>query len=320
MIPIKYKQYSDFSYIPFKYNFNREENLNGIEKTFKNGLPCFFVEGLQNFQDTTYNKNTSLILSNTVPLSTIFVPQAAQKTPYSLILKTIPEDNVTKNYFLKKNSNSYVLQENQKKIIIYKEPFYLGYDKPRNVFIKTFTDKAIYIQPVPNTEEVEIFLDGKLIFVEKKYPYTVKLKLNPSTTVETYQQRFLITKNSDSLTLKTLTPEGYRYLSFNSDGILRATGCRLNENIINDYVFFYKNITTSYQIQNSITSNPRITYYTNPESDKNKTVDINKFENVNSNYLFTFVLSETLKNKEANINLVTLKNISSPTGSPYTST
>lgn len=271
MAKIFFKTFLDLSPLPFKYHFNGEEALNTETVFYKNGFSAFYIKGLEGFQDTTANKNTSLILSDTQPLSSLFKGSYDVSQPHSLTLRTIPVDQDFYAYFLKQTfSGKYILQQNTGKIVLKRTPARIQYDLTTNTFKKSLTESTFYIQKIENSEEVEIFVEGKQVRIQKNYPYTVELRKQETDYNETFLQRFIIYKNSsnNSITIKIKTPDGFRYLGFCSDGVLRATGNKFNpQNIYNgssgsnDYVFYYRNVTPDNYSLNFYPNNNWITYH-----------------------------------------------------------
>lgn len=274
MAKIYFKTFLDLAPLPFKYEFNGEEALNTETVHYKNGITATFLKGLENFQDTTINKNTSLSLTNLQSLSSIFKGPSIRPISHSLALRVTPADTDFYPYFLnKKSSVGFVLQQNQGKIIIKKEPARVQYDINTNTFKRSFFESTFFIQKIENSDEVEIFLEGKQVRVQKNYPYTLEIRKQETDYNDLWRQRFYIykEKNTNSITIKNKTPEGFRYLGFTSDHVLRATGNKNNPLNIhngtlrhNDYVLYYRNISPDTQTINFYPTNNWISYHLEP--------------------------------------------------------
>jgi len=277
MAKIFFKTFLDLKPLPFKYELNGKDVLNTESIFFDNGITAIFLKGLEGFQDSTINKNTSLTLTNLQPLSGLFKPPISNSISHSLTLRTISPDQDFYPYYLKKkvigdNTEGFILQENKGKIIIKKEPTRIQYDFSSNTFKRSFYESTFFIQRIENSEEVEIFVEGKQVRIQKNYPYTVEVRKQDVDYNDLYRQRFYLTKEKDnSITIKIKTPEGFRYLAFCSDGVLRATGNKNNPQNIhnetsgyNDYVFYYKNVSPDTQIINFYPTNNWITYHQTP--------------------------------------------------------
>jgi len=277
MAKIFFKTFLDLKPLPFKYEFNGQEALNTESIFFNNGITAIFLKGLEGFQDSTINKNTSLTLTNLQALSSLFRGPITLPISHSLTLRTISPDQDFYPYYLKKkilngNTEGFVLQENLGKIIIKQEPSRIQYDFSSNTFKRSFTESTFFIQKIEGSEEVEIFVEGKQVRAQKNYPYTIEARKQDVDYNETYQQRFYLVKQKDnSITIKTKTLDGFRYLAFCSDGVLRATGNKNNPKNIhnktsgyNDYVFYYKNVSPDTQMINFYPTNNWVTYHQTP--------------------------------------------------------
>lgn len=273
MAKILFKTFLDLGPLPVKYEFNGEEALNTETVYYKNGITSTFIKGLENFQDTTINKNTSLTLTNLQSLSSVFKSPTDRYISHTLGLRVIADDMDFYPYFLnKKSASNFILQQNLGKIIIKKEPARIRYDLTSNTFKRSFYESAFFIQKIENSEEVEIFVEGKQMRIQKNYPYTVELRKQEVDYNELSLQRFYIVKeNNNSITIKVKTIDGFRYLAFCSDGVLRATGNKFNTQNIhngssghNDYIFYFRNISPDRQTINFFPTNNWITYHLNP--------------------------------------------------------
>jgi hypothetical protein len=90
MAEIVYKSLSSLSPIELKYEYNRNESLQANTITYRDGLSFYEIEGLNNFQDVAINRDTCLILTSAVSLSTVFTPSTnieVGKLPGSFILQ-----------------------------------------------------------------------------------------------------------------------------------------------------------------------------------------------------------------------------------------
>ena len=72
MSEIVYKSLSSLSPVELKYKYSHEEKLNSKFCGYKEGLYTNIIEGLNQFQDVTINKNSCLLLTNTIYLSSLF--------------------------------------------------------------------------------------------------------------------------------------------------------------------------------------------------------------------------------------------------------
>lgn len=293
MAEIVYKSLSSLSPIELKYEYNRDEELESSVKTFQDGYSFYDVKGFNKFQDISINRDSLFILTSAVNLSSVFVPSQEVKLgqlPGTIILQP---------------RNSFI--------------YFIKHSPQTNTFKKTLTaSSTFYIQPLRDSKEVELFVDGKFVQVDEAYPYVVRLgdrQLDPESI---NRQRFEVVYENELITLKTLTDSGYRYLAFNNDNILRAVGMVLNDTIINDYVFKCLPVTTT-QISRGFTpANNWVTYFFDVEQKtENKTVTLNKvLAPTQTNLLIDLPVEKAAGDGIVNINIANLKTGVTPAGGP----
>lgn len=296
MASIVYKSLSSLSPIELEYQYQRNEELDANYTTYKTGLTLFEVKGFKNFEDATINKNSFLLLTSTVNLSSIFTTSKIKELgvlPGSVYLQ--PRNNLS--YFLK-----YKPTTNNFKIFLQADG--------RSVF---------HLAPIKNTREVEIFVDNKYVQVDENYPYTVRLSTKSLDPKSINRQRFEPVFKNNLITFKTLTNAGYRYLALSSiDNVLRATGLLLGETILNDYVFACSPLTTTQLTRGFTPSNNWVTYYFDVEKKTdNRTVNINKvLASVPTNFLIDLPVEKAASTGKVNINIANLKTGLTPAGGP----
>lgn len=292
MVEIVYKSLSSLAPIELKYEYNRDENLQGSVVTYQDGLSFYELEGLKNFQDVSINRDSVLILTSAVNLSSVFVS--------------------TEEVKLGKLPGTFQLQPRNSTI------YYVKYNAEKSAFVKTLTSAStFFVQPLNDSNEVELFVDSKYVQVKANYPYEVYLSERSLDPEEIFRQRFEIVYDNDTISIKTKTHDGYRYLAFNKDNILRAVGLILNEKIINDYVFKCLSITSPNLNRGFTPSNNWVSYYFNAEEKKdNKTLTINKNTSTPTNLLIDLTLEKAAETGTANINIANLKTALTPAGGP----
>ena len=293
MAEIVYKSLSSLSPIELKYEYYRDEELQGSTTTYEDGISFYTLNGLKNFQDTAINRGSVLVLTSAVNLTDIFVPG--------------------KDVKLGKLPGSFQLQPRGTFI------YFVQYSADTNSFRQTLGPATtFYIQTVNNSNEVELFVDNKYVQVEAEYPYKVYLNERSLDPDEINRQRFEIVYDNNTLTIKTKTNSGYRYLAFNNDNTLRAVGVILNNTVINDYVFNCIPKTQTILNRGFSPSNDWVTYYFDIEQEnENKTVTINKtIENVPTNFLINLPLEKAAETASVNINIANLKTALTPAGGP----
>lgn len=291
MACITYKSLSTLQPVELKYQYFRDENFKGTKITFAGGYSLYKHNTLTNFQDTAINKESAFVLTSAVPLDNVF----ARSENYRL-------GNLPGTIYLQPRNTS-------------------GYFTAYNGTTKTFTLCSIgslfYIFPIPGTNQIEILQNNQYLQVNKKYPYEVTLAPKALPVLERHRQRFECVFQNSTITFKTSTQEGYRYLAFNNDNTLRATGVLFNTAIVNDYIFKCIPVTQGALTLNFNPENPWITYYNNfLQQDDNKTVTVNKEFLVPTNFLIDFPVEEAVKTGKAHINIANLKTNVTPFGSP----
>lgn len=293
MSNVTYKPLSSLSPIHLKYDYSREEELNTKSFCFREGLSVNTINGLDSFQDVSVNRNTCLALTNTVYLSSIF------KAPN--LNNTINHYPSTIKLSLRNDSTKFI-----------------SYDLEKNTLKSSVSNAStFYLNPVSNTKQVEIFIDGKYIQVKPNYPFDVYLQEDTLDPEEIERQRFFVNYQDGFISFKTLTSSGYRYLCLSDDNILRATGCILNDVIVNDYIFNCINITDNNSLLGFLPTNNWVSYYHNTQITENKTVNINKNKSdVPTNFLLDFPVEKTTSYGVGYINVANLKTHVTPQGHP----
>ena len=292
MATVIYKSLTALQPVELNYSYHRNETLQTEQISYSDGFTFYNIDGLKNFKDTTINKNSCFILTSAVSLSTLFTE------PELLSLGKIP---CTINFQPRVTTINYAFYNAQNNAIT----------------LSPVSATNFFIYPVDN-DQVEIRVDSKYLQIDIDYPYQVRLGNIEDESVNITRRRFYPVFQDNLLSLKVLTDSGFRYLAFNNDNILRATGCILNESILNDYIFKVTNITTTTHEKNFVPSNDWVTYFQDFESQtNNKTVAINKnFKNIPTHLLIDFPIEQAINTGEATINIANLKTSYTPTGGP----
>lgn len=293
MAEIVYKSLSSLSPIELKYRYYRDEELVSQTTTYQDGFSFYEVEGLKGFQDVAINRDSVLVLTSAVDLNTVFTSSEEVE--------------------LGKLPGSFLLQPRNSTI------YFVKYKETTNSLVQTLTSASIvYLQPVNNTNDVELFIDNKFIQVEAEYPYKAFLNERTLDPEEIHRQRFEVVYDGGLISLKTKTDSGYRYLAFNNDNVLRAVGLILNDTVINDYIFKCIPITSTTLNRGFTPSNDWVTYYFDIEQEtENKTVTINK--NINAtetNLLIDLPLEKAAETGSVTVNIANLKTALTPAGGP----
>lgn len=294
MATILYKSISALETVNFNYNLVRDKNLETRVDGYLEGYNFVKLQGLENFQDVVVNRNSCLVLTSSVNLSSFFSESS------NVNIGDVP---------------GCIKLQTQ-----YSNIYYADYNKNSNTF--TFDSEkgaGFTVLPVKNGApyEVEIVVNNLYLQVDESYPFTVRLGDYITNSTEAYRQRFFCYYQNNTIILKTKTNVGYRYLSTGEDNILRATGVLLNDVTVNSYIFKTFNFTTDSFIYNFIPRNDWVTYFLDfSDQGNNNNLVVNKQYNTVTNFLIDFPIRDAIKHRTNNINIANLKTAFSPTGSP----
>jgi len=291
MASITYKSLSTLQPVELKYQYYRDEEFKNTKVSYTDGYTLYKYNSLVNYQDTTINRDSVFVLTSAIPLQNIFplpTKYIYGKLPGTILLQP-------------RNTNTY----------------YAVYNSSTKTINLSLTGSHFYLLPVTGTNNIEILVNGEYLQVSPSYPYLVTLSKYSLVGSETYRQRFECVFQNNTITFKTRTSQGYRYLAFNNDNILRATGINLNNTIVNDYVFKCIPVTKNTLEINFKPENKWLTYYNSLlQEQENKTLAINKEFLAPTNYFIDFPVEEAIKTGQAHINIANLKTCVTPFGAP----
>jgi hypothetical protein len=291
MASVIYTSLSTLQPIELKYDFFKDEKIKSSRVSFKDGYTVFQNSGLKNYQDVTINRETTFVLTSAIGLDQLFTS--------------------FENYSVGKLPSSFYFQPRSTTLTR------AAYNPTTNSIVLSSTGTPFYLSPVPNTNEVELIVNNRYIQVEEKYPFRVTTSIRSLPLVDIQRQRFECTFINSTITFKTKTKEGFRYLAFLNDSILRAVGMNFNNSVVNDYIFRYIPVTTNQLNINSELTNSWVTYFLSFEQEReNKTVTLNKQYTLPTNLLIDFTVDNATKTGVANINIANLKTGVTPFGGP----
>lgn len=292
MATITYKALTALQPIELNYSFYNDEHLVKTTNGFEEGYNFNIVEGLNNFQDITVNKNTCFVLTSSIILSSIFVKQEQLK------IGQIP---ATVN-----------LQPRNSLI------YYLGYNFDKDAVISTYlTPQNFFVLPV-NNNEVEIKVGNFYLEVDDIYPYKIRANNLTLPSDQIRRRRFKYTVENNQISFIAQTKDGNRFLALGNDNILRATGVVIGNSVANDYIFKIQKVTQNNINYNFTPNNTWVTYFLDfPNQANNTNILVNKeYPNINTNFLISFSVSKYTD--KVNINIANLKTGYTPTGNPTT--
>jgi hypothetical protein len=320
MASVNFIPLSSLRPIELHYLYNRDEVLNSKLVSYNEGFEYYEIDGFNNYQDATTNSNSCFLLTDTVRLSSFFKNDYFVKTNTN----TLANNTTYTEAYYGKTSGTIRLQKRG-------DPtHYIYYSSDTNSFYIDQKYSNIFINPVPDTNEVELLVGNSYLQVDTHYPFQLRASTVPLLGDESYRQRFTIVELQGDIMIKTITEQGPRYLapSNNSTTLntIYAIGCILGNSILNDYVFTATNITTNIIANGGtnavqyghIVSNDWVTYYMDSELQiENKTVTINKIiQDQGINYLVDFPYQNAIQTGKAYINIANLKTGYTPTGIP----
>jgi hypothetical protein len=302
MAGIIYKSLSSLSPIELKYEYFRNESLQSTVETTKEGLTLYKIDGLNNYKDVAINKDSCFVLTSAINLNTVFTNEKQLTiggVPASIQFAARITEGLVPIYFAK-------------------------YSEATNTIRQTLSAAStFYLQPVEGMyNTVEMFIQNRYVQVDEQYPYTVRTADRSLDPESLHRQRFEVVYQNKLITFKTLTNSGYRYLSFNNDNILRATGLMfnfiLNDNMLNDYIFNCVPVTDETLNYGFKPANSWVTYYFDIESGQDNTnLRVNKnITPIQTNLLLDFPLEAAAKFSSVNTNIANLKTSMTPTGGP----
>lgn len=279
---------SAISSVKFTYNYNSEEKLHNTYNAFRGNFGYYDYTLFKNFKDVALSKKNCLVLTDVMDLQTVF---ETRKT--NLFLGTIA-------------GTTFLKAKNQEFLTVTGTQVYVGGNGQR-----------LFINIIPiNSNVVELKTDnGKYIQIDEQYPYTVRLSETILDESQISIRRFEADFKDDQISFKVKTPEGYRFLSYGVDRVLRAVGVELNETVVNPYRFTVVPVTdTSLEYDFSPTTS-EIKYFNEFFGyNTRRTVDIKTNTEKNTNLLISCPTTELTKAETVNVNVALLKTNFSSSG------
>lgn len=291
MVSLAIHSLSSLNPVNLVYEFNKTEKLTSNLSTFKNGFSYYKHDALENFQDAVFSNKTCVIVTDNISLKTVFQDDSKQ-----LEVGTI--------------AGSFYLKADEGRLTTSSDQVFVG---------GTGDDLLLNLVPLGNKLVELKYNKTNYLYVDESYPYTVRLSDNSLNSSEVQRQQFVYDYKDGKISFRTLTKEGWRYLSFGIDRTIRAVGLMLNETKVNSYFFEPEFITTKTIYYDFDANNDEIKYYNQLESENNReTVAIKEKQTSNTNLLITCPTSEISKSNTARVNIALTKSNFSTTGSYVT--
>ena len=275
--------------IKFNYNYNTTEPLAGNYLYIYNNWSFYNHQALVNFKDAAFSKNTYLALTDVKSLN-----------------DTLYKETTTRS--IGQISGTVYLKFNNKYVSLLNGNLFLGSPCGRQT-----TKALISIVPIENSL-VELKIGKKTIKIDESYPYTARLQetaLDEDSSLGKFEMEY----DSGVASFKIKTPEGYRFLSYGKDNVIRAVGVELNSTIVNNYHFEVEFKTRSSITYGFTPTTDEVSYYNEIDSYDNKFNVLLKHKTEKlTNLLISCPTNEMSKDEEADINISLLKTNYSSSG------
>ena len=279
--------------VEFTYSYNKEEKLTKDFYLFNNGLSYCTHAILSGLQDIVLSKKNLLALTNKLSLYDVFETDSTQ-----LNLGAI--------------SGSVYLKSGDKYVTFLKEQLYLGgIGSPVPLTISP-------IEGQPNLVELIINKTHK-VTMDEEYPYTARLYSDYLRESKLYRQRFEIDFADNKILIRTKTKEGWRFLSYGVDDVIRGVGLHLNEKKVNPYIFDIEPITNPDMLYDFNAKNSEVEYFNELTTANNlRTLNI-KEESISNTHLLVSCSTALIgASSKVPINIALTKTNFSSTGSYLT--
>lgn len=275
--------------VKFTYKFNKEEKLTNQLTSLNNGLSFYKHEGLISAQDAVFSNHNLLILTNNIPLKQIFETDSADVNVGTIA------------------GSLYLKDSNGRRARYVKNDIYMG---------GTGQDLLITIVPIEGNIVELVVNKTKKIMIDEEYPYTAKISADKLNKDKLYRQRFEMDSKDGFCSFKATTSEGFRFLSFGIDNVLRAVGIMLNETKVNSYLFVADFASSGALHCGFDAKTSEIKYYNEFALFSNKkTVNIKTEEESNTNLLISCATSTIATSTEVPVNIALTKSNFSSSGS-----
>ena len=275
--------------VKFTYKFNKEEKLSSNLYSFNNGLGYYKHNAFENFHDAVLSKKNCLILTNNKPLKEVFESDSKQ----------IDIGTVAGCMFLKTSSG--------KRLKTTSNGVYVG-----------GIGQDLFVNVIPiSSNIVELKISKtKYIQIDKDYPYTAKISEEILDGDDLNRQRFEIDYKDGLVSFKTLTKEGYRYLSYGVDQTVRAIGLMLNETVVNPYLFIADFISENGLYHDFDAKTSEVKYYNELAAFANRyNVNIKEEQESDTNLLISCTTTDIALSAAVVVNIALTKTNFSSSGS-----
>ena len=207
---------SSLSPVKLSYQSNKLDKLSGKYVSAEGGLTYFLHDAFHGYKDAALSKKTCLVLTNTHPVSSLFEATFSNTT-----------------YSLGAVAGSLYLTVGDEYVTVSGNNLFVG-----NPCGRIGTKALITIVPTEDPTVAKLRVSGgKFIQIEKEYPYNLTLNTDENLVTEQNRLFYIDHGKNGLICFKTKTREGFRFVSYGVDKMLRAVGLELNETKINNYHF-----------------------------------------------------------------------------------
>lgn len=287
-VPLAINSLSALRPVKLVYEFNSTEHLTSNLNSYRNGFSYYKHDALENFQDAVFSNKNCLIVTDNISLKQAF-------------------ESDSKNVEIGTIAGTFYLQTpNGKTLTTYEE----------GVYVQGLGENLL-LSLVPLGNRMVELKYGKDYYlqVDAAYPYTARVTANTLDKTALRRQQFQYDYKDGKLSFKTLTNEGWRYLSYGADQVVRAIGLMLNETVVNSYLFTPKFVTQGEIYYDFDATSKEIKYFNELTNyDQRETVAIKNYTESNTNLLISCPTSEIAKSTTAKINIASTKSNFSSTG------
>ena len=274
--------------IKFSYKFNREEKVDSTLYSYNNGFRFYTHKAFEGFHDALLSKKTCLVLTKNISLRDVFDSDSTQ----------INVGTVAGSFYLKTPDGKYFTR--------IRDDLFVG-----GIGEKLF----LTIVPVQNNYVELVVENFKKITIDEDYPYTARLSNDILNEDKIYRQRFEIDYKDNLISFKAKVKEGYRFLSYGIDKIVRATGLMLNDTVCNNYLLTPEWITNDGLYYGFDAKTTEVKYYNQiPTFINQNTVTIKDETDIDTHLLITCATETIAQSAIVPINIALMKSNFSSAG------
>lgn len=288
MVPVYVHSLSSLEPINFGYNFSNNEDFDSKHTTFKSGFNYYTHEAFANFKDVVLSNKTCLVLTDNISLAQVFENKS----------KVLNLNDISGSFYLKTNEGSYVRIKNKR------------------LYVGDVGEKLILTVDKISNNIAELKVDAvNNLTVSENYPYEVFITKEKIDEEDYERQLFEIDFKDDKVAIKANTKEGSRFISYNSDQIVRAVGLHLNNLEVNPYLFTLELISDTI-IYNYSAVSSQIKYFNDIKHTNNSNdVRIKSNKEIKNHLVVTCPTSQLGKSTTAAANILITKTNYFPSGS-----